>query len=70
MLWTIFLDFGLGLICYQSTSDTKLTSFSGLYNGNNALIFVYGNYLEASRSTIYEIENLRVRWIKDAGRVF
>jgi hypothetical protein len=59
MLWTIFLDFGLGLICYQSTSDTKLTRFSGLYNGNNALISVYGNYLEARRSTINEIENLR-----------
>jgi len=60
MLWTIFLDFGLGLICYQSTSGTKLTSFSGLYNGNNALIFVHGNYLDDSRSTIYEIENLRL----------
>jgi hypothetical protein len=59
MLWTIFLDFGLGLICYQSTSDTKLTAFSGLCNGNNALIFIYGNYLEVRKSTKLEIENLR-----------
>jgi hypothetical protein len=54
-----FLDFGLGLIGYQSTSDTKITSFSGLYNGNNALIFVYGNYLEVRKSTKFQIEKLR-----------
>ena len=59
MLWTIFLDFGLGLICYQSTSDTKISPYSGLCNGNYALISVYGNYLASRKSTVMEVEKLR-----------